>query len=133
MLFKQLIRHGVKKKKNENGFTLIEVLMALAIFSIGILAIAKLQITSVADNTSSRKYTEASTWGTSRIESVMSTAYDAASLVNGATGTIVQGIYTINWTVTDSVPIPNVKQFNVVVTWGNNKSFTANYYKAITF
>ncbi len=130
MLFKPLIKHSVEKKKNENGFTLIEVLIALVILSFGILAVAKMQITSVGSNTNSRKYTEASTWGTSIIESIMSTAYDDASLT---TGNDNNGIYTAQWTVTESDPISNVKQFNIVVTWDNNKSFTANYYKAIIF
>jgi len=133
MFFRKEITHSSKQICNGHGFTIIEVLMALAIFAIGILGVAKLQLTSVNDNTRTRKYTEASTWGVSQIESIMTTAYDAPALANGTTGAITQGIYTINWTITDSDPVPNVKKINIRVTWNNNKSFTADYYKAINF
>ncbi len=133
MFFKHKMKHDGKQGLNDQGFTIIEVLMALAIFAIGILAVAKMQLTSVNGNTSARKYTEASTWGVSEIENIMSTAYDDAALDDGTTGTVVQGIYTVNWTVTEAVPIPNVKQINIVVTWDNNKTFSATYYKAIAF
>jgi len=133
MIFRKEIKHSGKQSCNDHGFTIIEVLIALAIFSIGILGVAKLQLTSVNDNTRTRKYTEASTWGVSQIESIMTTAYDAPALAGGTTGTITQGIYTITWTLTDSDPVPNVKRINILVTWDNNRSFTADYYKAIDF
>jgi prepilin-type N-terminal cleavage/methylation domain-containing protein len=133
MFFKHKMKHDGKQGRSDQGFTIIEVLMALAIFAIGILAVAKMQLTSVNGNTSARKYTEASTWGVSEIENIMSTAYDDAALDDGTTGTVVQGIYTVNWTVTEAVPIPNVKQIDIVVTWDNNKTFSASYYKAIIF
>jgi len=131
MFFKPLTWHCVTQSGNNNGFTIIEVLIAITILAIGILALAKMQITSVHGNGSARKYTEASTFGVSRIESIMSATYASAALANGTTGSVVQGIYTINWTVTDADPVLNVKRINVRVTWAINKSFTADYYKAI--
>jgi len=89
-----------------------------------------MQITSINSNASARKYTEGSTFGVSQIENIMSTAYNDASLTAGSYGPVTQGIYTINWTVTDSDPVINVKKINVRVTWvtrGSNKSFTADY------
>lgn len=132
MFFKKMIKHGRKKSSNENGFTIIEVLIAMAIFAIGILGVAKMQITSVNGNTNARKYTEGSTWGTSQIENIISTAYNDATITAGPYGPVTQGIYTINWTVTDSDPVPNVKKIKIIVTWNTNKSFTADYYKAIS-
>ena len=133
MFFRKEITHSGKQICHDHGFTIIEVLIAMAILSIGILGVAKLQLTSVNDNTRTRKYTEASTWGVSQIESIMTTAYDAPALAAGTPGTITQGIYTVTWTITDSDPVPNVKKINMRVTWDNNKSFTADYYKAIDF
>lgn len=136
MVFKRLIKQNTKQNSYDAGFTIIEVLIAIVILAVGILALSTMQITSINTNNIAEKYTEGSTWGASEIENIMATAYDDASLNNGTTGNIVQGIYTVNWTITDSVPIDNVKNINMVVTWnikGEAKSFTTNYYKAVTF
>ena len=133
MFLNRAVKYGRKNKINDGGFTIIEVLIALAIFAIGILGLAKLQLASVSDNTSSRKYSEASTWGVSQIESIMGISYDDPALADGTTNSVTHEIYTVNWTVTDADPVPNVKKISMVVTWDNNKSFRADYYKAIRF
>lgn len=132
MIFKQLIQYFKKHGNCEKGFTIIEVMIAMVIFSIGFLGLTKMQITGIKGNDIAGQYTEGSSLGVSQIESLMAMAYGNAALVNNATGSITQGIYTMNWTVTDDIPIPNVKQINIVVTW-NDRSFTANYYKAVSF
>ncbi len=135
MNFQQLSKYATRQNCNNAGYTLIEVLIAMAIFSIGILGIAKMQIVSINGNNIAGKYTEGSVAGTSEIEKIINTAYDDASIANGTDGTVTTGIYTVTWTITDSVPISNVKRINMVVTWtikGQAKSFTTTYYKAIT-
>ncbi|MCA1795020.1 MAG: prepilin-type N-terminal cleavage/methylation domain-containing protein [Desulfobacteraceae bacterium] len=114
-----------------DGFTILEILIAMSIFAIGILGVAKMQLTAVNDNTGTRKYTEASAWGISQIERIMATSYDDASLEDGESGsdTDPQEIYTINWSVTESDPVPDVKKIEILVSWGNQK-FEAVYYKA---
>lgn len=136
MFFKQKFSYKEKQNHKPNGFTIIEVLIAMSIFAIGILGLTKMQISAIFGNTSSREYTEASTYNTGQIEKMMILTYDNASLNDGATGQIIQGIYTINWTVTQGDPIPNVKKIHMVATWkdrGRSKTFTADYYKAMTF
>lgn len=141
MVLYRTAKYGNDKNFDNAGFTIIEVLIALAIFAIGILGVAKLQLAAVGDNTSSRKYTEASTWGVSQVESIMAIPYDDPALAAGATGTLIRpsglpgspGVYTVNWTITDADPVPNVKKISIVVTWDNNKSFSADYYRAIKF
>lgn len=132
MIFKQLIRHCRKQGKAEHGFTLIEVMIALAIFSIGFLGLTKMQITSIQGNDIAGNYTEGSAWGVSQIEDLMTMAYDNAALNDGTTGTATQGIYTMNWSVTEDAPVPNVKTINIIVTW-RKQSFTATYYKAVSY
>ncbi|MFA5903367.1 MAG: prepilin-type N-terminal cleavage/methylation domain-containing protein, partial [Desulfobacula sp.] len=72
-------------KKNAGGFTLLEIMIAMAIFSIGILGIAKMQLSATSGNTSSRGWTEAATIGQQQLEMLMSLNYDNALLldVNG--------------------------------------------------
>ena len=50
------------------GFTLIEVLVALAIFTIGILALTSLQAVYIGGNSSARMQTEATSLATQWLE-----------------------------------------------------------------
>ena len=60
-----------KKIYSSKGFTLLEVMITLTIFSIGILGVAKMQLSATSGNTSSRGVTEAASYGQQQIESLM--------------------------------------------------------------
>lgn len=45
----------MKKPRKNDGFTLIEILIAMAVFPIGILAVLSMQISSVNTNTTAKK------------------------------------------------------------------------------
>ena len=128
----------MKKKiiRSQCGFTLIEIMIAITVFAIGVLGISKMQIASIFGNKSAIEFTEAATWNSSKIENMLLLAYNDVELNSGATGQIIQGIYTINWTVTQGDPVPNVKRINVVAGWkdkGIQRTFTSDYYKAVTY
>ena len=65
------------------GFTLIEVLLALAIFSIGLLAVASMQISSVTKNTSSRLNTMAVEYASDYMERLLGLGMDSDIIGNG--------------------------------------------------
>src|SRR6056297_2750953 len=120
------------------GFTIIEVLIALAIFGIGILAVAKMQIASVGHNTSSRIYTEAASTGTGQIEELINLAY--GDLAGGTAEDVgPNGIYHMKWPVKDVVTLPagdvQVKRIDITVTSDKepDRTFEATTYKAITY
>ncbi len=96
--------------KLQAGFTLLEVLMAMAIFAIGVLAIASMQISSTNGNTVSRMASEASEYGQGQIELLMSGPY--ANVVNG---TITTNGYAITWTITP-IANPTGRSVQVIVT-----------------
>ncbi|RJX28226.1 MAG: prepilin-type N-terminal cleavage/methylation domain-containing protein [Desulfurivibrio sp.] len=60
---------------SQSGFTLIEVLIALAIFTIGILSVNAMQIASIRGNFNANNITESTSWASDRIESLLSLAY----------------------------------------------------------
>jgi len=119
----------------EKGFTLVEILIALTIFAIGMLAIANMQVWGIVGNATAKWHTEAATWASDRIERLMTLDYAHADLAAGPHpgAPITEGHYSISWNVTDSTPIPNAKAVVVTVTWkdrGKNKSTAFTYYKA---
>ena len=67
----------------QSGFTLLEVLIALFIFSIGILGVNAMQLTSIQGNSKANRITEASNDAADRIETFLSLGYADPLLVDG--------------------------------------------------
>jgi type IV pilus assembly protein PilV len=59
---------SMRKSRNEKGFTLLEILVALSILSIGLLGMAGLTTSIIHGNTLSKKVTTATTLGQDRME-----------------------------------------------------------------
>ena len=115
----------------DQGFTLIEVLIALAVFSIGILAVGSIQLRSTGGSTNARILTEASIWAQDRVETLMSCSYtdpnlDLGNVAAGTQHTATAGNYNIMWEVWDNpsgvptpwgvTPVNNTKIVRVTVT-----------------
>jgi prepilin-type N-terminal cleavage/methylation domain-containing protein len=120
MLRRQLIEQ--KMQTGVRGFTLIEVLIVMTIFSTGILAVAAMQITSTKGNASARRMTEATSLAEKQIENLMQVPYDHADLDPTNNPHVSnQGPYSINWNVTeidlDSNGINDSKKVQVAVNW----------------
>ena len=62
-------------KNQQSGFTLLEVLIALFIFSIGILGVNAMQLTSIQGNGKANRISEASNIAADRIEQILSVVY----------------------------------------------------------
>jgi prepilin-type N-terminal cleavage/methylation domain-containing protein len=62
---------GTIKPKKDEGFTLIEVLIAISIFAIGLLAVAAMQTSAIRGNFSAGRLTEVNTWGMDKLEELM--------------------------------------------------------------
>ena len=120
---------AIKKSQKDQGFTLIEVLIAISIFAVGLLAVATMQISAINVNSTAGRITTRMTWAQDKIEELMALPYsdpwiedlgdppsgtDTAD--NAHQETTPDGIYTISWTVTDDTPVPNTKLITVSVT-----------------
>ena len=98
----QMQSYKQKMQMDIKGFTLIEVLIGMAIFTIGILAVATMQMTSTNGNASARRITELTALAENQIENLMQLSYDHADL-NPANNPheSTQGPYAINWNITE--------------------------------
>lgn len=122
----------IVKKCNEQGFTIIEALIGIAIFSIGLLAIATLTISSINGNATARRVMESSAFASDRIERLMAVDYED---LESSPAPVREGGYTISWDVTDNAPMANVKTVRVTVLNAQSRprNITFEYYKAITY
>lgn len=108
----------IKPVLNENGFTLIETMLAIAIMAIGLLALASLQVTAIGGNAQSKKRTLALSLAEDKIETYRHTAY--ASIPAGQeVETGLETLYTRNTNVENDTPVTGVKTVTVTVFWHN--------------
>ncbi len=118
--------------RNNKGFSLIEVMVALGIFSIGILAVASMQISAAQGNLSARMRTEAVTLASDQLEILNSLTYNHGDLAPGAHLDNTDNVYLLEWTVTED-STEDFKTIEVSVTWqdrGTEQSTALNYIRA---
>lgn len=97
---------------HEEGFTLIEVMIALVIFSVGILGIGQMQIAAIQGNYSAHQFHEALTVAQNKIDTLKSLPYD--TLLSGFDG---DGKYTLFWNIAVDEPVVNAKKIRMIVRW----------------
>jgi type IV pilus assembly protein PilV len=130
------IQKVFSKKKmlgNQSGFTLLEVLIAISILTVGLLGVAQMQIMGIKANYFSGNTTAALTLAEEKMEDLLGKSYTDAELAgSGAPGTDhndannpidetgqAGGIYSRMWTVIDNTPIADTKTVTVSVSWDN--------------
>jgi Tfp pilus assembly protein PilV len=110
-----MVRHqgsSNKPQKSCGGFSLIETLIALSVFTIGILAVAALVISSINENALARRVTEATALAEDRLENMLALPYE-----NIAGGGTVEGGYAVTWNVVEDDIVEQTKSITVTVTW----------------
>ena len=89
----------------QSGFSLIEVLIAMAILALSLLAAATMQVSSIRNNASGNMVTQANMLAKAQMEVLKNTA-DVTTLADGAENNIDAdgqpgGIYNRSWMVTN--------------------------------
>jgi type IV pilus assembly protein PilV len=120
------------EKKQDDGLTLIEVMIAIFILSVGVLALASLQVSAIQTNSLTSSITLATTWAADKIEKLTAMPYTDADLndtdgdgtagLEDSTSATAdheefQGRFTIHWNVAVDAVGSNSKTVNVIVTW----------------
>ncbi|MFH1313142.1 MAG: type II secretion system protein [Candidatus Eisenbacteria bacterium] len=108
-------------KREENGFTLVEVIVALIVIAIGIVGLSIVFPSATRDVGKSGIMSKAVELCQEKIEDCHMMAYDAAELAPGYThaDTLnpIDGTYTRTWETYADVPIAGCKRIEVRVTW----------------
>ena len=115
------MRRITKALRTQDGLTMFELSIAMAIMSIGLLAVAAMQFGTSRNNTEGNIYTQANLLAMSQLELLKSQdvsfllagSYTEASTVdeNGEP----DGIYTRRWTITDIGTM--ARELTVTVEW----------------
>ena len=112
----QVFKPGIEK-----GFSLVEVLIAVSIFSVGLLAVAQLLDTAIQYNSSARLMSEATQIAQYQMEKLMSSPYDDANLEESFSPYGPNSIanYRLSWTVRQDLPMSAMKTIHLTVAWND--------------
>ena len=108
-------------RRQEGGFTLIEVMIAMLLLLVGVAGVLSLQMVSVRATSFSRHATEATIVAEDKMEELMNIAGSAllpgTDTVNEQAVDDATGEYTRTWTVANGALDPTVLSVTVVVAW----------------
>ncbi len=122
-------------RDSETGFTILEIIVAISILSIGLLAVGSMQISAIRGNALASGVTEGTSWGTDRMEKIIAMAYidyDGTNLqdvdgdgdaglddatVAGADYSVTQGDYDLFWNIAQNSFLYDTKILNLIVVW----------------
>lgn len=113
--------------RSQNGFSLVELLIAITIFAVGLLAVSGMQITAIKGNTKAVSVSAASSLALSALEEFMIRPANAALVTTDQASPAIwmdetlsgAGNYRIFYTVETDNPIDNVARISVSVSGGD--------------
>ena len=103
---------------NKKGFTLIEVLIAIVILSIGLLGMASLTVGIIKGNKFSNNLTTATTLGQDKMEDMRRTGYSSVASETKAVLPSPDDEYKREVSVTNDSPASGMRTVVVKVYWG---------------
>ena len=104
--------------RSEKGISLVEIMIAILIFGIGISAAIRVLPVSNEATTRSRNLTIATNLAQQKIEELMGATYNSAGLAAGSHAdpdNPLERIFTRTWRVTDNDPLNDMKRVEVTV------------------
>src|SRR3972149_8212781 len=125
-----------KRQKNAaNGFTLIEVLVAMSIFAIAVLGLAIGATTVMQANQTGLYTTIATNLAQDKLEELKAkTAANINTTGSPENNITVSGVpakFNRSWAVTSGSPAAGVKRIDITVTWTDHNSHTVTVSSAV--
>lgn len=127
-----------KRTPLNSGITLLEIMVAMLIFSIGILGIGTVLIKAIGTNTKARRVTFESVAVTDLMEKILSLPYDDPLLMDKDDGfeplepdhgpiSIQSPPSTIEWEIDDNFPAPNTKRIRITIRFIDHSGVKMHY------
>ncbi len=114
-------------KKKCRGFSLVELLIAIFILTIGLLALSGLQVTAIRGNLGSKDLTTAVLLTEKKMEQLKNTAYSSLGTgtfndSNNPLNNVGQagGIFNRSWVIQNYSGSPYMKWITVTVSWSES-------------
>ena len=110
------------RRDGNRGFTLIEALISLGIFAVGVAALMPLALTNVRANSNAAVRTHALALAQEEIERFRALTFSDLPAVGTGTPAVLDDVYTRHWEVA-AVPTPltgdgdDLRRIRVVVRW----------------
>jgi len=123
----------IKRKGSQSGFTLIEAMIGIFVFTVGILAVMSLQNTSINSNALARSTTEGAAFAADMVETLRTLDYENdAGLADGTHTPPSSDRYSVSYTIQRDAIIENTLLMSLTISWverGAPKSLTLDYIK----
>ncbi|MGH7287290.1 MAG: type IV pilus modification PilV family protein [Myxococcota bacterium] len=133
-----------RRARPRSGFTLIEMMVALAILAGGLLAMLSVQVQALKQGRYGRHTSEAMQIARDQMELFMRLPWDAAAVqpvawtapaaidvtVQNDGGAVAQQTFSVSWRITTAGFEPNARTIDIDVTWTEidaNAGFTRRY------
>ena len=123
----------IRSARSQRGLTLVEMMIAMIILSIGLLGVAGLQVRAITEGSGGRHLSEASAMARNRVEELGRLAWDDTDL-DDSTGawvtdpTPITGLDGVAYTLADRIDWDDadpaevqLKSIEVRVTWNDEK------------
>jgi type IV pilus assembly protein PilV len=119
----------LQRHKGQKGFTLIEVMIALVILAVGLLALMTMQIVSIKANAFSSEITYSTMLAQRQLETLRNLSFSDADLSAGdhvsPQSFIEKGdSYTVSWNVVNTAA--DIKTVTLQVTWNSPRQGTVD-------
>jgi len=126
-----------KRRQFDRGFTLLEMLVAIVILAIGLLAVASMQANAIRSNSLAERVTVITAAAQGALEDLLARAdsdpiFDAAASDVPYDTRIVQGVtYNASYTMTPNTPVTGVAQVVMTVTGGGRTMILTSYKRSL--